>query len=933
MSRKKNNKKMKNNMSKIEENLILNVPSLKENEKEIYCEVGEPSPDTMASPISDNSISSSSYQTTVSVCQSSTSLLTVQEEQELSPPFPWYGIDIGGTLTKLVYFEPIDQSVNEKENECEIICRCRQYLLNNRAYGSTGIRDEYLQMNNIRLGGRLGHLHFIRFPTSDMTSFIRMCRERKLNELGVQVSATGGGAFKYNEILKDELGLTLHKSDELNSLVNGINFLTKACDTSISYYLDVNGNEHPYDFKHPYPYLLVNVGSGVSVILVESRNKTRRISGSSIGGGTFHGLCCLLCHVDTFEEAIQLAQKGNSQCCDKLVKDIYGGDYDKFDLPGHVVASSFGHMIEKQKRNECSPADLAASVLITVTNNIGSIATMCAIQHSIDHIVFLGNFLRNNKKSQILLSYALGYWSKEVLKAIFFRHEGYFGSVGCIQEFVKNEHGKQQEQQSSDKADWNAKDFINKHGTNLAENEYLKFMKQIELLQQKELFETSDTQKREKNADNQSIESIDKVLRNFLDIPQLSPCEKVEETICIEDKEKNKLEKIIISDSLREKEEINNSVDDDIVDLHNYQESTESTINELNSVLRERHIATSQVVEDDMKTLDEAIKLGNSNEERMKIELEKLKGHVASSSIFSFGFLRNLLRIFTEKLIFLILAMIIFFLMLIFIWYTEYSKTVYRKSIPSITNNLLGERIPSTHYENISLDLLNGTTLTRSATLSAITENGEILLTMRSSNIRSESGTVCLPGGKMDVSDDNNPIITATREAKEEINLRIDENEKNFYQLSPILSISGYWNENILTLIDLENFNLKINFHEVEFVFLVPLELFLWRDGHESIKMNLLKNSPFPQYIHIFKRRVRIFKKDLEKYEEKDVVIWGLTAFALIQIASYIFQRYPQFPIGIDESNGRFSKDKLRDFYDEYCKLMLMNYHRIKQLK
>ena len=60
---------------------------------------------------------------------------------------------------------------------------------------------------------------------------------------------------------------------------------------------------------------------------------------SSLGGGTFLGLCCLLTDCETFEDAIMLASQGDSTCVDKLVKDIYGGDYQRFGLPGNVVAS------------------------------------------------------------------------------------------------------------------------------------------------------------------------------------------------------------------------------------------------------------------------------------------------------------------------------------------------------------------------------------------------------------------------------------------------------------------------------------------------------------------------------------------------------------------------------------------------------------------
>nr|CAD7605900.1 unnamed protein product [Timema genevievae] len=131
-------------------------------------------------------------------------------------------------------------------------------------------------------------------------------------------------------------------------------------------------------------FQIVNIGSGVSVLAVYGPNNYKRISGTSLGGGTFLGLCCLLTGCNSFEEAIELATGGDNTRVDKLVKDIYGGDYDRFDLPGDLVASSFGQMISKEKRSTVSREDLARATLVTITNNIGSIARMCALNEKIE---------------------------------------------------------------------------------------------------------------------------------------------------------------------------------------------------------------------------------------------------------------------------------------------------------------------------------------------------------------------------------------------------------------------------------------------------------------------------------------------------------------------------------------------------------------------
>ena len=61
-------------------------------------------------------------------------------------PFPWFGLDIGGTLTKLVYFEPLSLMSNEEIEEKASLKSIRKYLTSNTAYGSTGTRDEHLEL-------------------------------------------------------------------------------------------------------------------------------------------------------------------------------------------------------------------------------------------------------------------------------------------------------------------------------------------------------------------------------------------------------------------------------------------------------------------------------------------------------------------------------------------------------------------------------------------------------------------------------------------------------------------------------------------------------------------------------------------------------------------------------------------------------------------
>lgn len=47
----------------------------------------------------------------------------------------------------------------------------------------------------------------------------------------------------------------------------------------------------------------------------------------------------------------------------------------------------------------------------------------CVISQNIERVVFVGNFLRVNTLSMKQLAYAMDYWSKGQLKALFLQHE------------------------------------------------------------------------------------------------------------------------------------------------------------------------------------------------------------------------------------------------------------------------------------------------------------------------------------------------------------------------------------------------------------------------------------------------------------------------------------------------------------------------------
>ena len=81
------------------------------------------------------------------------------------------------------------------------------------------------------------------------------------------------------------LGVQLVKYDELECLIHGIHFINSCCLHEFYYWNNLHCLEKsekvPYDFTNDsYPYIVVNIGSGVSILSVESAEKFSRISGT-----------------------------------------------------------------------------------------------------------------------------------------------------------------------------------------------------------------------------------------------------------------------------------------------------------------------------------------------------------------------------------------------------------------------------------------------------------------------------------------------------------------------------------------------------------------------------------------------------------------------------------------------------------------------------
>ncbi|XP_065840838.1 4'-phosphopantetheine phosphatase-like [Oscarella lobularis] len=340
-----------------------------------------------------------------------------------------FAIDIGGSLAKLAYYSEVRRK-------------------RTRTFPGSGEPREVYEVEEV--DSPIAKLDFIKFETKYIETCLDFIQSRLLptnnsptkNQSKISTSvlkATGGGAHKYTKLLAEKLGLRVDKEDEMACLIKGCNFLLKHLpNESFIWQRDAS---HHYQFQslEPdiFPYLLVNIGSGVSILKVESEDSYRRIGGTSMGGGTFWGLGSLLTKAKGFDELLDLAESGEHKNVDMLVSDIYGGPYEQMNLAADLTASSFGKAARASKESidtaeRFDDADKAKSLLHLISNDIGQIAYLNARLHNLDRIYFGGFFIRGHPVTMRTISFGINYWSKGEIKALFLRHEGYLGAVGAF---------------------------------------------------------------------------------------------------------------------------------------------------------------------------------------------------------------------------------------------------------------------------------------------------------------------------------------------------------------------------------------------------------------------------------------------------------------------------------------------------------------------
>jgi type II pantothenate kinase len=312
-------------------------------------------------------------------------------------------LDIGGSLAKVAYITTGKEE--EEENETQV--------------------------------------HLITFDLDNLDSCLKFVKDKMTGKNSL-LKMTGVGSHKFREKIIEELGEGVQSDDlEMVHIVTGLNFTWRHLkEEDLLHPLSVSEGlrfQCPLEESNMGPFVVCSIGSAMSGFLVSREGVMQNmVAFNTFAGLSFLGLGVMLTKANNFKELMELAERGDHNQVDLLVRDTLGEGNKYSTAQPEGLVSSFGKAARLKgsaSKSSFKEADKANSILYAVTENLTNQAFYVAQSQQVHYVCFCGTFLSGNGviMSQIIskLGEMSAYLKYDVLP-IFLQHEGYMGVIGLL---------------------------------------------------------------------------------------------------------------------------------------------------------------------------------------------------------------------------------------------------------------------------------------------------------------------------------------------------------------------------------------------------------------------------------------------------------------------------------------------------------------------
>lgn len=215
------------------------------------------------------------------------------------------------------------------------------------------------------------------FKRNEFPLFCKFIKEIKkyLNQLFVV--CTGGGVVDKNkELIELFDDIDIEPLSEFKSIIDGVSNFAKV-NKNFIFSIDEDFKKTVVNIETLHPFLLANIGTGISINRLDKDSSTY-LCGTTLGGSSLLGFSNAVQKDVDFEEIM------NSLDAKRAEEEIlFEQEYEKI---------MNGEIINKQEDLN----SMVSSFSFEIINNICDISFLLAKQNKIRHVLFIGNFLKNN---------------------------------------------------------------------------------------------------------------------------------------------------------------------------------------------------------------------------------------------------------------------------------------------------------------------------------------------------------------------------------------------------------------------------------------------------------------------------------------------------------------------------------------------------------